>query len=107
MWRRDVVNWGFGGWDLLSACPEGVAACGHASLVTWKLQEAQRSVICGYGLELDVGMPLCGIVAALVCLAVDLIDLLTPLGADGANFGIVDAELGGVVEHGVDVQGGT
>lgn len=50
-------------------------------------------------------MPLGCIVAALVGLKLVLEELLPVLGADLGNFVIANAEFGGVVEDGVDVEG--
>jgi hypothetical protein len=49
-------------------------------------------------------MPLRSIIAAPICLSVVLEDLLASLRADSADLGVLDAKLGGVVEHRMDVQ---
>jgi hypothetical protein len=87
--------------DFIAGCPERVAAC------LGELCQAQGRVICWDGLKLDVGMPLRGIVASIACLAGALLvaeDLLPGEGADGADFRVVHAKLGGVVEDGMDVE---
>jgi len=93
--RREAVV------DLVPGGPERVAP-GFG-----QLGQAQRGVVGGDGLELDVRVPLCGVVVpvARASLLVVLEYLLSGDAADGADFGVVDAEFGRVVEDRVDVQG--
>jgi hypothetical protein len=48
--------------------PERITTCRHTSFISWQLHEAQRRVVCGRRLELNVRVPLCGVVLALVFL---------------------------------------
>ena len=88
--------------ELAARSPERVAARGG------ELGQAERGVVGGHGLELDVRVPLRGVVALLRLVGGDLVlvDLLARLGADDADLGVAgDAKLGGVVQDRVDVQG--
>lgn len=84
--------------DLVPRSPESVATG------LGKLRQAQRGVVCWHGLKLDVRVP-CGRVVLLprgVLLVLE--DGLALRRADGADLVVADAELGRVVENGVDVE---
>lgn len=87
--------------QLVAAGPERVASRAG------QLRQAQRGVVRGHGLELDVGVPLGGVVAAGAGAGADFVgeEFLAREGGDGADFGVGEAEFGGAVEDGVGVQG--
>ena len=92
-WRETVE-------ELVARRPERVSAGAG------QLRQAQGGVVCGGGLELDVRVPLRGVVVALVGLGAVSEHLLAREGADRADLGVWDAELVCVVEDWVDVEGG-
>lgn len=70
-----------------------------------QLRQPQAGVVRRAGLELDVAVPGCRVVAALGLVGVAE-ELLALHGRDGADLVVADAELRCVVEDGVDVDGG-
>lgn len=86
--------------ELVPRCPEGV------STGFGELGQSERGVVSWCGLELDIGVPLGRVIATAVGLAIVGEHLLAGERADCADFGVCGAELVGVVQQRVDVQGG-
>lgn len=83
--------------DLVAGGPQCVAAG------LGQLDQPQAGVVGGDRLELDVAVPLRGVVASLVLLVRVREELLAVHRGDVADLGVV-AEFSGPVEHGVNVQ---
>lgn len=83
--------------QLVAGCPQCVAAC------LGQFGQTQARVVCGTGLELDVAVPSCCVVAALVLLAFRGEEFFAGFAADCADFCVGCAEFVGVVQDWVDV----
>lgn len=84
---------------LITGCPQRIATG------AWQHGQSQGGVIGWLGLELDVRVPLRAVVTVFVGLSLMPEHLLPGDGADGGDLGIADTELGGIVQHWVDVKG--